>query len=101
MGDSPQPTAKTSIGSIFELSHLPAKVEHDVLRHVLGIHILQTPLATPAINNDAVAIDELGPGGLIVRAVAQPAQQRRRSAIVARGLGHGEIVLSAIADFKC
>src|SRR5262249_13779736 len=60
----------------------------DILRHVLGVGVLQLPLAAPAVDVPPVALDEFVPGGLVRRVLRQPPQQgdaRRRQ----RGVGHG------------
>jgi hypothetical protein len=61
----PEPATKAACPIIGEGPHLIGEPRQDHLRDVLGVGILQPPLATPAVNLAAVAVDKLGPSRLI------------------------------------
>src|SRR5262249_11532358 len=71
-----EPGAETSRGPTREGRHPAVELEKDILGHVLGIGLLEPPAAAPAEDLGPVAGDELAPGGLVPRVVAQPVEQR-------------------------
>src|SRR5262249_258251 len=55
-----------------------------------GVGLLNAPLAAPGVDLAAVALDELAPGRLVGRRVAQPDQQRRAGPRIVP-VGHGPL----------
>src|SRR5262245_26004719 len=62
---SPQPAAKTACWIISEGPHFVGEPGQDHLGNVFGVGVLQPPLATPAVDLSAVALNKLRPGRLI------------------------------------
>ena len=76
MGDRLEPAAEAARGVVGENPELLSELGQDLLRHVLGVRVLQFPLPTPAIDVSPVMLHELIPGLLVCRLVAQSPQQR-------------------------
>src|SRR5262249_5451852 len=71
----PQPGPEAPRRVVLEVLQLLGQLEEDDLGDVLGVGRLEGPGATPAVDLAAVVFHELAPGGLVVRAQLQPAEQ--------------------------
>src|SRR5262249_48606148 len=60
---------------VLERLHLLCELEQDVLRHVLGVGLLEVPLPAPGVDLAAVALRELGPGLLVGRNLPELRQE--------------------------
>ena len=76
MGDGLQPRTKAPRGVVDEILHLGQEQHEHALGHLLGIGILELPVAAPLVDPPAILVDELAPGILVggARSV-QPAEQ--------------------------
>ena len=86
----PRPEAPRRI--IDEGRHQAVELQQDLLGDVLGIGLLESPAAAPVEDLGPVAGDEIAPGGLVLRVVAETGQQR--------DVGLGRMILSHAARLR-
>jgi hypothetical protein len=67
-----EPPTKAAPWIVGEVAELSGQFQQDLLSHVLGVGVLQSPMSTPAVNMAAVVLNELVPSGFIRRIVSKP-----------------------------
>ena len=72
MRDRLQPGPKSLLRVVAKGLHRPQQLEQHGLSDVLGVGLLQPPLAAPALDPPPVPLDELGPCRLIGGRLLQP-----------------------------